>query len=102
MSRTLPGYHDGGVYDCPFESDEDPQYASNVLEPLERGEGVACFVVRDEDGEPTVLYCAHRLEGDAGEVARAEVDEIRVRQALAIQREAREQAAQAGFEALVG
>ena len=90
------------MHDRPFDAEVDPQYASNVLEPLERGEGVACFVVRDEDGEPTVLYCAHRLEGDAGEVARANLDEIRVLQALQIQREAREQAAQAGFEALVG
>lgn len=89
------------MYECPFSADEDPQYAANVLGPLNRGEGVACFVVYDEDDLPTVLYCSHSLDGEAEELAVDESDEVRAVQALAIQREAREHAALAGFRALV-
>ena len=35
------------MYDCPYSSQEDPQYVKNILEPLEKGEGVA-----DKHDEP--------------------------------------------------
>jgi hypothetical protein len=89
------------MYDCPYPADKDPQYIVNVLEPLDKGEGVACFVVEAGAGERTVLYCSHRLSGQAEEIATDARDVVRAAQAVAIQREAREQAAQAGFHALV-
>ena len=87
--------------DCPYPADRDPQYLSNIIEPLEKGEGVACFVVDAGEGERTVLYCSHRLTGQAEEIATDGRDFVRAAQAVAIQREARQQAAQAGFRALV-
>lgn len=90
------------MHDCPYTADEDPQYVSNIMEPLQNGEGVACFVVDAGEGERTVLYCSHRLSGQAGEIATDTRDAVRAAQAVAIQHEAREQAAQAGFHALVG
>lgn len=89
------------MLDCPYTADQDPQYVSNILDPLENGEGVACFVVDDGDGDRTVLYCSHTLTGHAGLVATDRSEHVRAAQAVAIQREAREQAAQAGFHALV-
>ncbi|MEA2168982.1 MAG: hypothetical protein QOF76_2282 [Solirubrobacteraceae bacterium] len=89
------------MYDCPYSSQEDPQYVKNILEPLDNGEGVACFVVDDGGGETTVLYCSHRLTGEAEEVAIDEREAVRAAQAVAIQREAREQAEQAGFHPIV-
>ena len=89
------------MYDCPYTADEDPQYVSNIREPLEKGEGVACFVVDDGEGDRTVLYCSHRLTGEAEEIATDERDTVRAAQAVAIQREAREQAEQAGFHPVV-
>ena len=87
--------------DCPYPADRDPQYVANIMEPLEKGEGVACFVVESDDGDNTVLYCSHRLSGQAEEIATDERDYVRAAQAVAIQREARTQAAIAGFRALV-
>ncbi len=89
------------MLDCPYTADQDPQYVSNILDPLEKGEGVACFVVDAGEGEKTVLYCSHTLSGHAEEVATDGREFVRAAQAVAIQREAREQAAQAGFRALV-
>lgn len=89
------------MYDSPVPTDHDPQYVTNILEPLEKGEGVACFVVDAGAGEQTVLYCSHRLSGQAEEIATDRRDFVRAAQAVAIQREARQQAAQAGFRALV-
>ena len=89
------------MLDCPYTAEEDPQYVANIRDPLEKGEGVACFVVDAGAGERTVLYCSHRLTGQAEEIATDERDLVRAAQAVAIQREAREQAAQAGFRALV-
>ena len=53
------------MHDCPYTADRDPQYLSNIVEPLEKGEGVACFVVDDGDGDRMVLYCSHKLTGQA-------------------------------------
>jgi hypothetical protein len=89
------------MYDCPHTADQDPQYIANVLDPLDKGEGVACFVVDAGGGERTVLYCSHKLSGQAEEIATDSSDVVRAAQAVAIQREARQQAAQAGFRALV-
>jgi hypothetical protein len=89
------------MYDSPVTTDHDPQYVTNILEPLEKGEGVACFVVDAGAGERTVLYCSHRLSGQAEEIATDGRDFVRAAQAVAIQREARQQAAQAGFRAVV-
>jgi hypothetical protein len=89
------------MYDSPQTNEHDPQYVTNILEPLEKGEGVACFVVDAGAGERTVLYCSHRLSGQAEEIATDTRDFVRAAQAVAIQREARQQAAQAGFRALV-
>jgi hypothetical protein len=89
------------MYDCPYSVDQDPQYMTNIREPLEKGEGVACFVVDDGDGDRTVLYCSHKLTGEAEIIAQDERDTVRAAQAVAIQREAREQAEQAGFHPVV-
>jgi hypothetical protein len=89
------------MYDCPYTADQDPQYVANILDPLEKGEGVACFVVDAGAGSRTVLYCSHKLSGQAEEIATDTRDFVRAAQAVAIQREARQQAAQAGFRALV-
>ena len=89
------------MHDCPYTAERDPQYLSNIIEPLEKGEGVACFVVDDGDGEQMVLYCSHKLTGTASQIANDERDYVRAAQAVAIQREARSQAAQAGFRARV-
>jgi hypothetical protein len=89
------------MHDCPYTADRDPQYLSNIVEPLEKGEGVACFVVDDGDGDRMVLYCSHKLTGQASQIATDERDYVRAAQAVAIQREARSQAAQAGFRALI-
>jgi hypothetical protein len=87
--------------DCPYPAEQDPQYVANIIEPLDKGEGVACFVVDCGDGDATVLYCSHRLSGQAEEIATDERDYVRAAQAVAIQREARSQAALAGFRALI-
>jgi hypothetical protein len=89
------------MHDCPYTADGDPQYVTNILDPLEKGEGVACFVVDAGAGEQTVLYCSHKLSGQAEEIATDDRDFVRAAQAVAIQREARQQARQAGFRALV-
>ena len=89
------------MHDCPYPADRDPQYVSNIMEPLEKGEGVACFLVDDGDGEQMVLYCSHKLSGVAEEIATDTREYVRAAQAVAIQREARSRAAQAGFRALV-
>ncbi len=89
------------MLDCPYTADRDPQYVANILDPLEKGEGVACFVVDAGAGDSTVLYCSHTLSGQAGTVATDAREHVRAAQALAIQRRAREQAAHAGFRALV-
>ncbi|MGI8623145.1 MAG: hypothetical protein ACR2NB_06585 [Solirubrobacteraceae bacterium] len=88
------------MHDCPSSAEDDPQYLANVLEPLRKGEGVACFVVED-DGGPTVLYCTHVLSGWAQSLAVDDCERVRAAQALAVQREARDQAARAGFYAVV-
>jgi hypothetical protein len=89
------------MHDCPYSADRDPQYVSNIMEPLEKGEGVACFVVNDGGGEQMVLYCSHKLSGQAEEIATDTRDYVRAAQAVAIQREARSRAAEAGFRALI-
>ena len=89
------------MHDCPYPADQDPQYVANIIEPLEKGEGVACFVVDSGGGDSMVLYCSHRLSGQAEQIATDERDYVRAAQAVAIQREARSQAAQAGFRALI-
>jgi hypothetical protein len=89
------------MHDCPYPAEQDPQYVANIIEPLEKGEGVACFVVDGGDGGETVLFCSHRLTGQAEEIATDERDYVRAAQAVAIQREARTQAALAGFRALI-
>jgi hypothetical protein len=89
------------MYDCPYTADHDPQYVSNIMEPLDKGEGVACFLVDDGAGDQMVLYCSHRLTGQAQEISTDARDYVRAAQAVAIQREARMRAAQAGFRALI-
>ncbi|HVL96954.1 MAG TPA: hypothetical protein VM266_13940 [Solirubrobacteraceae bacterium] len=89
------------MLDCPYPAHEDPHYVANIMDPLDKGEGVACFVVDDGDGDRMVLYCSHKLTGHASEIATDARDYVRAAQAVAIQREARQQAAQAGFRALV-
>lgn len=89
------------MHDCPYSAESDPQYVANIMEPLEKGEGVACFVVESDEGDATVLYCSHRLSGEAEEIATDAREYVRAAQAVAIQREARTQAAMAGFRALV-
>ncbi len=87
------------MHDCPDPAEFDRQYVSNIREPLEKGEGVACFVVDDGDGEQMVLYCSHKLSGQAEQIATDASDYVRAAQAVAIQREARTRAAEAGFRA---
>ena len=89
------------MYDTPYTADQDPQYVANILDPLGKGEGVACFVVDAGAGSRTVLYCSHKLSGQAEEIATDTREFVRAAQAVAIQREARSQAAQAGFRALI-
>ena len=89
------------MLDAPYSPENDPQYIANIMEPLALGEGVACFVAADSDGSQRVLYCSHRLSGEAEEIATDEREFVRAAQAVAIQREARTRAAEAGFTALI-
>lgn len=87
-------------FDGPPTPENSHEYEINVLVPLQKGEGVACFVVR-HDGHQLVLYCSHKLSGQAEEIAADERDFVRAAQAVAIQREARDRAATAGFKAVI-
>jgi transposase len=89
------------MYDCPYTAEQDPEYVANVLDPLDRGEGVACFVVDGGAGSRVVLYCSHKMSQQAEETSTDPREFVRAAQAIAIQREVRQQATQAGFRALV-
>jgi hypothetical protein len=87
--------------DCPYNSDTDPQYVENVLTPLAKGEGVACFVADTDAGERSVLFFTHTLSGQAATFATDARDEVRAAQAVAVQRAARVRAQVEGFRAEV-
>lgn len=87
--------------DCPYSADTDPAYVENVLEPLAKGEGVACFVAADDDGDQAVLFFTHTLSGAAARFSVDGRDRVRAAQAVAVQRAARSRAQSEGFNALV-
>jgi hypothetical protein len=89
------------MYDCPYTAEQDPQYVTNVLEPLDKDEGVACFVVDAGAGNRTVLYCSHKMDDEAKATSTDTREFVRAAQAVIFQREARQQAAKAGFRPLV-
>jgi hypothetical protein len=87
--------------DCPYNAEMDPAYVENVLEPLAKGEGVACFLADDGHGERAVLFFTHTLTGTAASFATDVRDEVRAAQAVAVQRAARSRASHEGFDAVV-
>ena len=87
--------------DCPYSSDSDPSYVEHVLQPLAKGEGVACFVADTSDGERSVLFFTHTLSGAAATYAMDARQEVRAAQAVAVQRAARSRALAEGFFAEV-
>jgi hypothetical protein len=86
--------------DCPYSAETDPAYVENVLEPLAKGEGVACFLAHDDDGEQAVLFFTHTLSGAAATFAIDVRDRVRAAQAVAVQRAARLRAQTEGFNAV--
>lgn len=87
--------------DCPYSADTDPSYVEHVLQPLAKGEGVACFVADTADGERSVLFFTHTLSGAAATYATHARQEVRAAQAVAVQRAARTRAEAEGFHATV-
>ena len=87
--------------DCPYSSDTDPSYVEHVLQPLAKGEGVACFVADTADGERSVLFFTHKLSGAAATYATDDRQEVRAAQAVAVQQAARSRAEAEGFRATV-
>lgn len=87
--------------DCPYSAETDPAYVENVLEPLAKGEGVACFLARGDDGEQAVLFFTHTLTGAAAQFSNDVRDEVRAAQAVAVQRAARSRAQHEGFSAII-
>ena len=90
------------MHDCPYNADHDPSYLENVMEPLARGEGVACFLAEDGDGDRAVVFMSHRLEDESGRNAIHGNSRIRAAQAVWIQQAARAEAAVRGFRAVIG
>lgn len=86
--------------DCPHGSEGEPAYIENVLEPLARGEGIACFLARCED-ELAVLFFTHTLTGAAHRRAHEGEDRARATQAIAVQMAARARAVEAGIGPIV-
>jgi hypothetical protein len=86
--------------DCPYSAETDPAYVENVLEPLAKGEGVACFLAEGDDGEQAVLFFTHTLSGAAARFAIDVRDKVRAAQAVAVQRAARSRAETEGFSAI--
>lgn len=87
--------------DCPYNAETDPAYVENVLEPLAKGEGVACFLAQGTDGEKAVLFFTHTLSGAAANFATDVRDKVRAAQAVAVQRAARTRALSEGFSAII-
>jgi hypothetical protein len=87
--------------DCPYSADTDPAYVEHVLQPLAKGEGVACFVADTAAGERSVLFFTHTLSGAAAGYATDARQEVRAAQAVAVQRAARTRAEAQGFHATV-
>lgn len=90
------------VHDCPYNADHDPSYLENVMEPLARGEGVACFLAEDDDGDRAVVFMSHRLEDASGQDAMHGTSRMRASQAVWIQHAARVEAVGLGFRPVVG
>ena len=88
--------------DCPYSAETDPQYVENVLEPLAKGEGVACFLAAAEDGEQAVLFFTHTMGGAAATFATDMRDRVRAAQAIAVQQAARLRAQSEGFQPVIG
>ena len=88
--------------DCPYNAETDPSYVENVLEPLAKGEGVACFLADNGDGERAVLFFTHTLSGGAARLATDMREQVRAAQAVAVQRAARARAQTEGFHAVIG
>lgn len=84
------------MLDTPQTYEQMPVYVESVLEPLARGEGVACFVIGG-DYSQTVLFASHRLRGRAATIAHSSYEYARASQAIAIQHEARKQAVEEGY-----
>jgi hypothetical protein len=87
--------------DCPYSAETDPSYVEHVLQPLAKGEGVACFVADTNAGERSVLFFTHTLSGAAAGFATDANDTVRAAQAVAVQRAARTRAQAEGFHAQV-
>jgi hypothetical protein len=55
-----------------------PEYLHNVLDPLDKGEGVACFLVVNNDKRfRTILYCSHKMIGKMEEISKDDRDFVR-------------------------
>lgn len=90
------------MHDSPYTAETSATYLDHVMQPLAKGEGVACFLATDDCGEPTVVFCTHVVEGPAQHDAVSDCERTRALHALSVQRMAREQAESYGFRALVG
>lgn len=88
--------------DCPYNSDSDPDYLANVMEPLARGEGVACFLAEDDEGDRAVVFMSHRLDKASDENAHHGSSRIRAAQAVCVQQAARVEATLHGLRAVIG
>lgn len=88
--------------DSPYNAESDPSYVEHVLEPLAKGEGVACFLADNGEGERAVLFFTHTLSGTAAKFATDMRDKVRAAQAVAVQRAARTRASTEGFDPVVG
>lgn len=89
------------MFDSPYNAETDPSYVEHVLEPLAKGEGVACFVADTDAGQRSVLFFTHTLSGLAARFSTDQRDDVRAAQAVAVQRAARERAEAQGFHATV-
>jgi hypothetical protein len=78
-----------------------PQYRASVVDPLQKDEGVTCFVIDAGNGTQTVLYGSHRLTGELEFYAKDPRRHVRAAYAIIVQIDARQKAAQAGERALV-
>jgi hypothetical protein len=83
--------------DCPYNAETDPAYVEHVLEPLAKGEGVACFLADGNDGERNVLFFTHTMSGAAARFSTDVRGKVRAAQALAVQHAARMRAQAEGF-----
>lgn len=90
------------MLDCP-DLNHDLGYVENVMTPLAKGDGVACFLTRDtsKDGELVVLFFSHRLRGPLGAASGDADARRRVRAACFVQWQARGLVAREGFEAVI-